>query len=117
MVKIITNKKMNDNEYNPISNHFFMQLMNLVVNKSLPVNSYNLYLNRVLQLAFNAGQLKVFIDKNLLDDEIVSFVKKYKLLNLSTYVNSWTQNEINEALKKQSGGHKKYEYISNFIKL
>jgi hypothetical protein len=100
MKEIIKKFDMESNELNPKSNHFFMQLMNLVLKKSLPENSYNTYLNRILQIAFNAGQLQVFIKNKKIDNEISDFVKKYKLLNLSTYINSYTQNEIDEILNQ-----------------
>lgn len=125
MKKIIEEYDMGgEKEFKIISNHFFMQLMNLVIMKSPPENSYTLYLNRVLQIAFNAGQLRVFIEKKTINDRIIDFVKKYKLLNLSTYVNSWTLNEINEALKKaklQNGGYyedsENYKYIDYLLKM
>jgi hypothetical protein len=44
MQQIIDKYKMTKNEYNPKYHHFFMQLMNLVIKKSLPEYSYKLYI-------------------------------------------------------------------------
>ena len=57
---IIQDFAMDANEFEPKSNHFFCQLKNLVVAKS----GFNVQLNRVMQLGFNAGQLSIFIEKN-----------------------------------------------------
>jgi len=54
---IIKEFNMDSTEFNPISNHFFMQLQNLVKKKS----DFIIQLNRVMQLGYNAGQLSVFL--------------------------------------------------------
>ena len=94
MIGIITKFKMIENEFNPKYRHFFMQLMNLVVNKSLPVGSYKIDIKRVLQLAYNAGQLSVFIDNGQLPYELSAFVISNKLLDLDTYLDLYTQEII-----------------------
>lgn len=106
MSNTITIYKMDNNEMNPKSNHFFMQLMNLVIKKS----QYKIKLNKILQLAFNAAQLKVFIDKWQKDNkdnkdekysytnDITKIFNKYKLDSLDTYVSIETQEKINEMM-------------------
>ena len=111
MDKIIVKYKMNESEFLPISNHFFCQLKNLVKSKS----NFNIQLNRVMQLGFNAGQLSVFIEnKTLLEDrynEISNFIKKYKMLELDTYVDIIKQSIINKLHLVQVGGNSKRYFI------
>ncbi len=110
MDQIISKFEMDKNEFNPKSNHFFCQLKNLVKAKS----NFNVQLNRVMQLGFNAGQLSVYINKNTLledrRDEIKKFVEKYKMFDLETYINKDTQKIINEQYFKSElkGGSDKY---------
>jgi len=82
-------------EFNPKSNHFFSQLMNLVDKKS----NFEIKLNKIMQIGFNAGQLSVFIENNTLPAEqidiISHFIKQNNMLSLDTYVNSKTQEIIN----------------------
>ena len=94
---IIINKfGMNLSEFCPKSNHFFTQLKNIVKAKS----NFNIQLNRVAQLGFNAGQLSIFINKNTLCEDrqklIVDLVEKYKMLDLDTYVSIETQSTIDK---------------------
>jgi len=95
MDKLFVKHKMSENEMNPISNHFFCQLKNLVVKKS----NYNIQLNRVMQLGYNAGQLSIFIERGTLPDdrkkEITQFVREYNMLDLNTYVSLENQEIIN----------------------
>jgi hypothetical protein len=101
MNKIMEKYDMHNNEMNPKLNHFFMQLKNLVVTKS----NFKIYLNRVLQLAYNAGQLSVFLEniENFADkeklNEINKIVMKHKLNILNTYVSNENQNKINKILE------------------
>ena len=92
---IIENFDMDKSEFTPKSNHFFMQLKNLVKNKS----NFNIQLNRVAQLGFNAGQLSIFLEKGTLPEDrrelIAKLVKEYKMLELDTYVSSDVQLTIN----------------------
>ncbi len=127
MDEIINEFKMcGDNEFNPKSNHFFCQLKNLVDAKS----KFNIQLNRVMQLGFNAGQLGVYIDMNTLQadrmQQIKEFVNKYKMFELDTYIDSDTQKIINKKYLKSelSGGsysinyyQKFYKYKSKYLKL
>jgi thermostable 8-oxoguanine DNA glycosylase len=96
MEKIIQKFAMDKNEFEPKSNHFFCQLKNLVKAKS----DFNIQLNRVMQLGFNAGQLSIFLEKNTLpedrNDIIKKFINKYKMLELDTYVNKTNQSIINK---------------------
>ncbi len=121
---IIQDFAMDANEFNPKSNHFFSQLKNLVVAKS----GFNIQLNRVMQLGFNAGQLSVFIENNTLpedrQEQITKFVEKYKMLDLDTYVNKPNQTIINKKyleteLSGGSGNYKaKYlKYKAKYLKL
>lgn len=87
--------EMDKSEFNPKSNHFFCQLMNLVDKKS----NFEIKLNKIMQIGFNAGQLSVFIENNTLPYEqiniISNFITENKMLILDTYVNSKTQEIIN----------------------
>ena len=56
MNDIIITFGIDKSEFNPKSNHFFCQLMNLVDKKS----NFEIKLNKIMQLGFNAGQLSVF---------------------------------------------------------
>ena len=104
MDKIINKYDMNrdNNEFKIISNHFFMQLKNLVTTKS----NFKIQLNRVLQLAYNVGQLSVFLENTeKYDDiektklnEINEMVMKYRLDVLDTYISIENQNKINKVL-------------------
>ena len=93
---IIEKFNMANSELDPKSNHFFMQLKNLVKAKS----NFNIQLNRVAQLGFNAGQLSVFINEGTLFEDrrelITGLVNEYKMLELDTYVNTDTQSIINK---------------------
>jgi hypothetical protein len=60
MDKLIEKYEMDKSEYDPKYNHFFMQLKNLVKSKS----NFEIKLFRLLQIAYNAGQLSVFMEKN-----------------------------------------------------
>ena len=112
MDKIILKFKMNESEFSPKSNHFFCQLKNLVKSKS----NFNIQLNRVMQLGFNAGQLSVFIENKTLpsdrNDEITHFVKQNSMLELETYINPFTQNIINQTFLSQIGGNSKRYFIN-----
>ena len=96
MDKIINKFNMDKSEYDPKSNHFFMQLKNLVDTKS----NFNIQLNRVAQIGFNAGQLYIFVENNTLPEDrrkkIVNLVLKYKLFELDTYISSDIQDLINK---------------------
>jgi hypothetical protein len=89
---------MSANENDPISNHYFLQLKNLVVKKS----NFIIQINRILQIAFNVGQLSIFIENNKLDidrkDEISRFIYMNDMLNLDTYVSIDKQKEIDKLL-------------------
>ena len=129
MDKIIDKYEMKDNEFKIISNHFFMQLKNLVIK---PESYFIIKLNRVLQLAFNMGQLSVFFqnikkyDKNLQKQikDIKKFVKTNKLNKLDTFISNENQkiinsflpdtdfnfNDVDDLLKtNQKGGYKNYK--------
>jgi hypothetical protein len=92
---IIEKFGMDKSEFCPKSNHFFMQLKNLVKVKS----DFNIQVNRVAQLGFNAGQLSVFIKKETLCEDrrklIVDLVDKYNMFNINTYVTPTMQSIIN----------------------
>lgn len=108
MDKIINKYDMNrdNNEFKIISNHFFMQLKNLVTTKS----NFKIQLNRVLQLAYNVGQLSVFLENTeKYDDiektklnEINEMVMKDRLDVLDTYISIENQNKINKVLENIS---------------
>ena len=94
---VIINKfGMNLSEFCPKSNHFFTQLKNIVKAKS----DFNIQLNRIAQLGFNAGQLSVFIKNNTLCEDrkkmVSDFVEKYNMLDLDAYVSQDLQATINK---------------------
>jgi hypothetical protein len=95
MNDIIITFEMDKSEFNPKSNHFFCQLMNLVDKKS----NFEIKLNKIMQLGFNAGQLSVFLERNTLptdrSDIIADFIERNNMLDLDTYVNTETQEIIN----------------------
>jgi len=129
MGEIIKKYKMTEDEggdeMNPKSNHFFCQLKNLVVKKS----NYNIQLNRVMQLGYNAGQLSIFIERDTLPDdrkeEITQLVREYNMLDLNTYVSLQNQTIIDtkyQGLMKMTGGNDIYyskylKYKSKYIQL
>ena len=105
MNSIIVSFGMDTSEFNPKSNHFFCQLMNLVDKKS----TFHIKLNKIMQLGFNAGQLSVFIENNALPvdrrDTIVEFILKNNMFQLDTYVSQEIQEIINSKyLRGFSGG-------------
>lgn len=113
MKRIIVCFGMDVSEFDPKSNHFFCQLMNLVDKKS----AFQIKLNKIMQLGFNAGQLSVFIERNTLPDDrrstITDFILRNKMLDLDTYVDPKTQEIINSHYlrnftlkKKRSRRHK-----------
>ena len=91
MDKIIEKYDLASNEFNPITNHYFLQLKNLVKTKS----NFIIYINRVLQIAYNAGQLSVLLENNKLNDDITQFTLQNNMLDLDTYVSTDNQNIIN----------------------
>jgi hypothetical protein len=103
---------MTENEFNPKSNHFLLQLRNLVKAKS----NFIIKVNRILQLGFNAGQLSIFIEKNTLPEDRLKIISKlfnkYKLNKLETYVSQENQEIIDKELP-QSGG---YDYKQKYLK-
>jgi len=118
--KIDKQFNMSNNETNPKSNHFLLQLRNLVKKKS----NFIIKINRILQLGFNAGQLSIYIEKNTLPidraKKIKKLFKKYKLDKLETYVDLQKQKQINEQINEQintqinqNGG---YNYYQKYLK-
>jgi hypothetical protein len=108
---IIREFHMDKNEFNPISNHFFMQLQNLVKGKS----HFIIQLNRVMQLGYNAGQLSVFLERNTLPADrlevIRKFVNDHNMLNLDTYVSPEIQEIINRILNNKLDGGYYFKYM------
>ncbi len=109
MTNLINKYKMEESEYKPKSNHFFMQLKNLVDKKS----NFEIKLNRLLQIAYNAGQLSVFISKKLISDELIDFINENNLLDLNTYVSKENQKIINEKYLDNTPLDKIRENINN----
>jgi hypothetical protein len=123
-MNIIINKyAMDKSEFDPKSNHFFCQLKNLVKAKS----DFNIQLNRVMQLGFNAGQLSIFIKKGTLPedrlDDITEFIERYNMTDLNTYISPENQEIINSKyLGSMEGGnniyHGKYlKYKGKYLRL
>jgi hypothetical protein len=114
MDKIDTKFDMTANEFAPASNHFFLQLRNLVKAKS----NFIIALNRILQLAFNAGQLSIFIEREKVDESIVKLYNKYKLYKLKTYVSKDDIRILNKYTRDvqipQSGGG--IDYKAKYLK-
>ena len=85
MNNIILEFEMDKSEFYPKSNHFFCQLMNLVDKKS----DFQIKLNKIMQLGYNAGQLSVFIERNTLPEDrmviITDFIESNNMLELETY--------------------------------
>ena len=107
MNDIIVRFEMDKSEFAPKSNHFFCQLMNLVDKKS----NFEIKLNKIMQLGFNAGQISVFLERNTLPGDIADFIKKNNMLNLDTYVSRETQETINRLYLSGfngNGGGKRY---------
>jgi len=110
MDRVIDKYEMRDSEMVPISNHFFMQLKNLVDKKS----NFQIKINRVLQIAYNIGQLSIFIERNKLPRDIVDFVKEHNLFDLDTYISLENQQIISERyLRDFNGGS---YYYSKYLK-
>ena len=108
---IIKEFNMDSTEFNPISNHFFMQLQNLVKGKS----EFIIQLNRVMQLGYNAGQLSVFLERNTLPvdrlEVIRKFVNDHNMLNLDTYISPEIQEIINRILNNKLDGGYYFKYM------
>jgi hypothetical protein len=113
---------MSENELNPKSNHFLLQLRNLVKSKS----NFIIKINRILQLGFNAGQLSIFIEKNTLPEDrsekIAKLFYKYKLNELETYVSLDKQEIIDKQLPQLGGQNLNYKqkylkYKNKYLKL
>ena len=92
------NEKIKNNEYNPISVHFFLQLRNLVETKS----KFVIFLYRVGQIAYNAGQLSIFIEIDNINKDIKDFVIKNNMLDINTYITEDIQNEISMILNQHN---------------
>lgn len=112
MNKIIVKFEMDISEFNPKSNHFFCQLMNLVDTKS----KFEIKLNKIMQLGFNAGQLSVFLERNTLPADrsviITEFIRRNNMLDLNTYVSLETQEIINRSyLVRFKGGYYKLKKL------
>ena len=107
MTDIIKVFGIDKSEFNPKSNHFFCQLMNLVDKKS----NFEIKLNKIMQLGFNAGQLSIFLERNTLpsdrSDIISDFVERNNMLDLNTYVNAETQEIINSQYLREFNGGKR----------
>jgi hypothetical protein len=108
MNDIIITFEMDKSEFNPKSNHFFCQLMNLVDKKS----NFEIKLNKIMQLGFNAGQLSIFLERNTLpadrSDIIADFIERNNMLDLDTYVNTEKQEIINSSYLRIFNGGKRY---------
>ncbi len=73
-----------DNEFNPVVNHFLLQLKNLVLNKSK-----NLYVesHRLFQIAYNLGQLKYKYEHNDITQHMKNVIdKNMNIFMLEKYV-------------------------------
>jgi hypothetical protein len=92
MDKLIEKYNMEKSEFDPKYNHFFMQLKNLVKAKS----NFEIKLNRVLQIAYNAGQLSIFLEKNELPEDVKDFIVKNNLISINTYISKENQTIIDE---------------------
>jgi hypothetical protein len=92
MDKLIKKYSIDKNEFEPKYNHFFMQLKNLVKSKS----NFEIKLFRLLQIAFNAGQLSVNMEKKDFPKDITEFVHENNLLLMDTYVSKENQDIINK---------------------
>ena len=102
MDALIEEHSIEEGDDNPILNHFFLQLKNLVVKKS----NFSVKVNRVLQLAFNAGQLKTLIELDIAPEYIKEFFEDNNMGELKTYLDEDKIDEINEYLKSlQEGGY------------
>lgn len=99
MSKLIDKYDMNNNQH-ILYYHCFTQLKNLVDAKS----AFKIQIYRILQIAYNIGQLLYFMDNYDLDsgalalNEIKDFVYTHNLHVLDTYVSKPIQQEINKVL-------------------
>jgi hypothetical protein len=91
MDKLVEKYSIDKNEFEPKYNHFFMQLKNLVKLKS----NFDIKLFRLLQIAYNAGQLSVNMEKKDFPIDIADFVRRNNLLSIDTYVSKENQDIIN----------------------
>ena len=84
-----------------VSNHFFVQHFRIP-----KLEKYNLSVIKVLQLAYNVGQLKaVFEHENVFDKNIKNFYRDNRLGDISTYIPLDAQNRhLVEKNSNQSGG-------------
>ena len=129
MEKLISKYDMESSEFEPKSNHFFMQLKNLVDKKS----DFKVQLNRLFQISFNAGQLSMLLDK--IPSDVKEFIITNKLLEIDTYLSLENQELINkkylddteldkirENVHNLGGGaysyqHKYYKYKAKYLQL
>jgi hypothetical protein len=85
--------------------HFFTQLKDLVDKKS----EFVVKPNRILQIAYNVGQLTRVLEKDKLPREIKEFVYVKRLLEIETYLDEATLSIIDTEFNKMSGGGKKFD--------
>jgi hypothetical protein len=71
------------NEFTQISNHFLLQLSNLPFVKS----KEKIVLFRLMQIAFNAGQLHALDRSGKLNPEISKTLAKFDYISMSFYIN------------------------------
>lgn len=92
-------------EMNPKSNHFLLQLCNIPYKKS----KGDIYLNRVLQLGLNAGQLFVFYKMGNLNQEIKEVIND-NIFDIDFYLNTIQITAINDQITDE-----KFDQLMNKI--
>ena len=86
----------------------FIQLLNLVEE-----SNFEIKLNCLLKLAYNAGQIKKLIELNKIPEDIEKFVTENNLVSLDTYISKENQSIINEKYLDKTHLDKVRENIHN----
>ena len=126
--KNLTDESDKNLKYNSSLNDIYEEMDVIIDKYGMDKSEFNIQLNRVMQLGFNAGQLSIFIKKGTLPedrrDEIATVVEKYNMSDLNTYVSSENQEIINSKYlsgKLEGGGdiyYAKYlKYKNKYLKL
>jgi hypothetical protein len=89
----------------PKSNHFLLQLCNIPYKKS----NKHIYLNRILQLGLNTGQLFVFYKMGNLNQEIKEVISD-DIFDINFYLNTIQITAINDQITDE-----KFDQLMNKI--
>ena len=91
----ISDITLNNAQSDKNKDHFFIQHFRIPI-----MNNYDLNVPQLLQIAYNAGQFAVDVERGLHDPKIVEFYRKNKLSNITSYID---KSLINRNVDQQGG--------------